>query len=98
MPDGGSRAGDLFQANLCLRLEGGWTATRSTSSRTAAAALPTDRAAFVAGPWGTVASLSPELFLEPRGPDRRGARRSRARGPRDRRAELGARRRTAPRT
>ena len=29
----------------------------------AAEALPTDRAAFVAGPWGTVASLSPEVFL-----------------------------------
>ena len=56
-------AGDLFQANLCLRLEGRLEGDAFDLFATAAAALPTDRAAFVAGPWGTVASLSPELFL-----------------------------------
>jgi para-aminobenzoate synthetase / 4-amino-4-deoxychorismate lyase len=57
------RAGDLFQANLCLRLEGRLDGDAFDLFASAAAALPTDRAAFVAGPWGTVASLSPELFL-----------------------------------
>jgi len=57
------RAGDLFQANLCMRLEGRLDGDAFDLFATAAEALPTDRAAFVAGPWGTVASLSPELFL-----------------------------------
>jgi anthranilate/para-aminobenzoate synthase component I len=57
------RAGDLFQANLCLRLAGRLEGDAFDLFATAAAALPTDRTAFVAGPWGTVASLSPELFL-----------------------------------
>ena len=56
-------AGDLFQANLCLRLEGRIDGDAFDLFAAAAQALPTDRAAFVAGPWGTVASLSPELFL-----------------------------------
>ena len=56
-------AGDLFQANLCLRLEGRIEGDAFDLFAAAAQALPTDRAAFVAGPWGTVASLSPELFL-----------------------------------
>jgi len=57
-------AGDLFQANLCLRLEGRLEGDAFDLFAAAAPALPTDRAAFAAGPWGTVASLSPELFLE----------------------------------
>jgi para-aminobenzoate synthetase/4-amino-4-deoxychorismate lyase len=57
------RAGDLFQANLCMRLAGRLDGDAFDLFATAAEALPTDRAAFVAGPWGTVASLSPELFL-----------------------------------
>ena len=56
-------AGDLFQANLCLRLEGRIEGDALDLFATAATALPTDRAAFVAGPWGMAASLSPELFL-----------------------------------
>ena len=56
-------AGDLFQANLCMRLDGRLEGDAFDLFAAAAAALPTDRAAFVAGPWGTVASLSPELFL-----------------------------------
>jgi anthranilate/para-aminobenzoate synthase component I len=56
-------AGDLFQANLCMRLEGRIDGDAWDLFAAAAQALPTDRAAFVAGPWGTVASLSPELFL-----------------------------------
>jgi para-aminobenzoate synthetase/4-amino-4-deoxychorismate lyase len=57
------RAGDLFQANLCMRLAGRLDGDAFDLFATAAEALPTDRAAFVAGPWGTVASLSPEVFL-----------------------------------
>jgi anthranilate/para-aminobenzoate synthase component I len=56
-------AGDLFQANLCMRLEGRLEGDAWDLFAAAVAALPTDRAAFVAGPWGTVASLSPEVFL-----------------------------------
>ena len=56
---------------------------------TAAEALPTDRAAFVAGPWGTVASLSPELFLTRSGRTVRSAPIKGTR-PVDRRAELEA--------
>ena len=60
-------AGDLFQANLCLRLEGRLAGDALDLYARAVPALPTDRSAFVAGPWGTVASLSPELFLTRRG-------------------------------
>ena len=52
-------------------------------------ALPTDRAAFLAGPWGALASLSPELFLARRGRTVRSAPIKGTR-PRDRRAELAA--------
>jgi para-aminobenzoate synthetase/4-amino-4-deoxychorismate lyase len=48
---------------LCMRLEGRIDGDAFDLFATAARKLPTDRAAFVAGPWGTVASLSPELFL-----------------------------------
>jgi para-aminobenzoate synthetase/4-amino-4-deoxychorismate lyase len=80
-------AGDLFQANLCTRLDGRLAGDALDLFATAAAALPTDRAAFVAGPWGTVASLSPELFLARRG---RSVRSEPIKGTRtaDRRAEL----------
>ena len=85
----GSAAGDLFQANLCLRLEGRLEGDAFDLFATAAAALPTDRAAFVAGPWGTVASLSPELFLTRTGRTVRSAPIKGTR-PADRRAELEA--------
>ena len=82
-------AGDLFQANLCLRLQGRLEGDAFDLFATAAEALPTDRAAFVAGPWGTVASLSPELFLARAG---RSVRSEPIKGtrPADRRAELEA--------
>jgi para-aminobenzoate synthetase/4-amino-4-deoxychorismate lyase len=56
-------AGDLYQANLCLRLEAGFEGDALDLFTTAAGALAPDRAAYLAGPWGAVASLSPELFL-----------------------------------
>ena len=60
-------AGDLFQANICTRLESRLRGAPLDLFVTAASALGPDRAAFLAGPWGAVASLSPELFLERRG-------------------------------
>ena len=80
-------AGDLFQANLTLRLEGRLDGEPLDLFATAVAALPTDRAAFVTGPWGALASLSPELFLARRG---RAVRSAPIKGtrPRGRRAEL----------
>jgi para-aminobenzoate synthetase / 4-amino-4-deoxychorismate lyase len=83
------RAGDLFQANLCMRLEGRLDGDAFDLFAAAAEALPTDRAAFVAGPWGTVASLSPELFLTRTGRTVRSAPIKGTR-PADRRAELAA--------
>ena len=80
-------AGDLFQANLCLRLEGRIVGDALDLFATAATALPTDRAAFVAGPWGMAASLSPELFLARSGRLVRSAPIKGTR-PADRRAEL----------
>ena len=67
----------------------GWTGDAFDLFAAAAEALPTDRAAFVAGPWGTVASLSPELFLMRTGRTVRSAPIKGTR-PADRRAELAA--------
>ncbi len=79
--------GDLFQANLTLRLESTLRGEAVDLFAAAARVLRPERAAFVGGPWGALASLSPELFL------RRTGRRvlsSPIKGtrPRDGRAEL----------
>ena len=60
-------AGDLFQANLCVRLRSRLRGDPVDVFTTAVDALAPDRAAFLAGPWGAVASVSPELFLERHG-------------------------------
>ena len=60
-------AGEIFQANLCLRLEGRWSGEPVDLFARAAGALEPRHAALVAGPWGAVCSLSPELFLRRRG-------------------------------
>jgi para-aminobenzoate synthetase/4-amino-4-deoxychorismate lyase len=60
-------AGDLFQANLCVRLEAQIVGAPVDLFAVAAAKLKPDRAAFFATPSGAVASLSPELFLRRRG-------------------------------
>jgi para-aminobenzoate synthetase/4-amino-4-deoxychorismate lyase len=59
--------GDLFQANLCQRLDGRLEGDPLDLFASAVSALPTDRAAYMSGPWGAIASLSPELFLERHG-------------------------------
>ncbi len=56
-------AGDLFQANLTLRLEGSWSGSAAALAATLASELTPDYGAFFEGPWGAVASASPELFL-----------------------------------
>ena len=60
-------AGEIFQANLCLRLEGRWSGEPVDLFARAARTLEPRHAALVAGPWGAVCSLSPELFLRRRG-------------------------------
>jgi len=60
-------AGDLYQANVSLRLRSTLSGEPADLFARAAAALAPDRAAYLAdGPWA-VASLSPELFLERHG-------------------------------
>jgi para-aminobenzoate synthetase / 4-amino-4-deoxychorismate lyase len=60
-------AGDLFQANICVRLGSELAGDPLDLFLAGVEALHPDRAAFLSGPWGAVASLSPELFLERRG-------------------------------
>src|ERR687897_782273 len=60
-------AGEIFQANLCLRLEAEWKGDPLDLFARAAGTLEPRHAGVVAGPWGAVCSLSPELFLRRRG-------------------------------
>src|SRR4051794_5158306 len=54
-------AGDLYQANLCLRAESRIHGEGIDLFARASAELSPPYAAYVRGPWGEVASLSPEL-------------------------------------
>ncbi len=60
-------AGELFQANLTLRIEGAFSGDPIDAFATAAGALQPRHGAFLAGPWGATIGLSPELFLLRRG-------------------------------
>jgi para-aminobenzoate synthetase/4-amino-4-deoxychorismate lyase len=60
-------AGEIFQANLCLRLEAGFAGDPLDLFARAARAVGPRHGAVVAGEWGAVCSLSPELFLRRRG-------------------------------
>jgi para-aminobenzoate synthetase/4-amino-4-deoxychorismate lyase len=60
-------AGEVFQANLCLRLEADWEGDVADLFATASARLEPARGAAFPAPWGGIASLSPELFLRRRG-------------------------------
>lgn len=60
-------AGEIFQANLCLRLESAWTGSIVDLFGAATSELSPAYGACFAAPWGGVASLSPELFLRRRG-------------------------------
>jgi para-aminobenzoate synthetase / 4-amino-4-deoxychorismate lyase len=60
-------AGEIFQANICLRLEARWSGEPADLFSRAARTLEPRHGAFAAGPWGAVCSVSPELFLRRRG-------------------------------
>jgi para-aminobenzoate synthetase/4-amino-4-deoxychorismate lyase len=60
-------AGEIFQANLCMRLEGRFAGDPLDLFARTTAALEPRHAALIAGPWGAVCSASPELFLRRRG-------------------------------
>jgi para-aminobenzoate synthetase / 4-amino-4-deoxychorismate lyase len=60
-------AGEIFQANLCLRLDSGFEGNPADLFARVTRELGPRHAAFAAGPWGAVCSLSPELFLRRRG-------------------------------
>lgn len=59
--------GDLFQANVALRLSSQLHGDPADLFAAGVRALGPDRAALIRGPWGALASLSPELFLERHG-------------------------------
>jgi para-aminobenzoate synthetase component 1 len=56
-------AGEVYQACVCTQFAGEVTGSPVEFFVEAVARTAPARAAFVAGPWGAVASLSPELFL-----------------------------------
>jgi para-aminobenzoate synthetase/4-amino-4-deoxychorismate lyase len=60
-------AGEIFQANLCMRLEATFSGDPVDLFAKAAGALDPPYGALVGGARGTVCSLSPELFLRRRG-------------------------------
>lgn len=56
-------AGEIYQACVCTQFVGRLTGSPLDFFTDAVTRTPAARAAFLAGPWGAVASLSPELFL-----------------------------------
>jgi len=57
------RRGDIFQANICLRLDAPFAGDPLDAFCRAVTRLDPPYAAFLRAPGGAVASLSPELFL-----------------------------------
>ena len=60
-------AGEVYQACVCTQFTGRVTGSAADFFADAVARSAPARAAFIAGPWGAVASLSPELFLSRHG-------------------------------
>ena len=60
-------AGEVYQACVCTQFTGTVSGSAVDFFADAVARTTPARAAFVAGRWGAVASLSPELFLRRRG-------------------------------
>ena len=56
-------AGEIFQANICLRLETAWDGSASHLFARAREQLAPPYAAAIQTPRGSIVSLSPELFL-----------------------------------
>ena len=61
------RAGEIYQACVCTQFTGTVTGAPLDFFIAGVARTSPARAAYIAGPWGAVASLSPELFLRRRG-------------------------------
>jgi para-aminobenzoate synthetase component 1 len=61
-------AGEVYQACVCTQFTGTISGQPLEFFADAVSRTSPARAAFVAGRWGAVASLSPELFLRRRGP------------------------------
>ena len=61
------RAGEVYQACVCTQFTGTIAGEPLDFFIDGVARTAPARAAYVAGPWGAVASLSPELFLRRRG-------------------------------
>jgi para-aminobenzoate synthetase component 1 len=60
-------AGEVYQACVCTQIRGRLTGSPTDFFVDAVERTSPARAAYVAGDWGAVASLSPELFLRRRG-------------------------------
>ncbi|HJQ45047.1 MAG TPA: aminodeoxychorismate synthase component I [Amycolatopsis sp.] len=60
-------AGELFQANICTRFTGPFAGSAVDLFGEGVRTLRPRRAAFLSGDWGSVVSLSPELFLARQG-------------------------------
>ncbi|MGH3889315.1 MAG: chorismate-binding protein, partial [Pseudonocardiaceae bacterium] len=60
-------AGEIYQVNVCTRFEARFAGDPVAVFAAGVARQRPQRAALVTGRWGTVASLSPELFLARRG-------------------------------
>ncbi|HEX5143607.1 MAG TPA: aminodeoxychorismate synthase component I [Mycobacterium sp.] len=60
-------AGEVYQACICTQFTGALTGSTLDFFADAISATRPARAAYIAGTWGAVASLSPELFLRRRG-------------------------------
>jgi para-aminobenzoate synthetase component 1 len=61
------RAGEVYQACVCTRFTGTVTGASLDFFIAGVARTSPARAAYLAGPWGAVAALSPELFLRRHG-------------------------------
>jgi para-aminobenzoate synthetase component 1 len=60
-------AGELFQANICSRFAGDFTGSPTALFAEGIRRMAPRRAAYLAGEWGAVVSMSPELFLARQG-------------------------------
>ena len=60
-------SGEIFQANVCLRLDGHFEGNPADLFARAGAELSPRHGAYLRGPWGALVSLSPELFLRREG-------------------------------
>lgn len=56
-------AGELFQANICTRLSGDFHGEPAALFTEGIRRLAPARSAYLAGDWGALVSMSPELFL-----------------------------------